>query len=45
MGLMDFLLKLILIQKNAKSDPHTMLKLDLLHPILKQAMKIRNALM
>ena len=31
--------------ENAKSDPHTMLKLDLLHPILKQAMKIRNALM
>jgi 2-dehydro-3-deoxyphosphooctonate aldolase (KDO 8-P synthase) len=30
--------------KNAKSDPHTMLKLDLLYPILKKALAIRKAI-
>ena len=30
--------------EQAKSDPHTMLKLDLLYPILKRALKIRQAL-
>lgn len=30
--------------KTAKSDPHTMLQLDKLRPILEQAMKIRQAL-
>lgn len=30
--------------KSAKSDPHTMLLLDKLRPILEKAMKIRNAL-
>ena len=29
---------------NAKSDPHTMLKLDLLYPILKKALAIRKAI-
>ena len=30
--------------KTAKSDPHTMLQMDKLRPILEKAMKIRNAL-
>ena len=30
--------------KSAKSDPHTMLQMDKLRPILEKAMKIRNAL-
>ena len=31
--------------KSAKSDPHTMLKLDLLFPILEKALKIRKAIL